>query len=74
MNQHLHPMFAGILNSFASNTPPGFEDPAFLEDLLHSDLDDTEDRYLIDELPHIEHLNTEPKEFEQKENYGTERK
>ena len=55
----------------SSNTPPGFEDPAFLEDLLYSEIDETDetdetdDRFLIDELPHIEHLNTEPKEFEQ---------
>ena len=34
-----------------NNTPPGFEDPAFLEELLYSELDETEDRYLIDELP-----------------------
>ena len=46
------------------NTPPGFEDPAFLEELLYSEIDETDDRFLIDELPHIAHLNTEPKEFE----------
>ena len=48
-----------------NNTPPGFEDPAFLEELLYGYIEETEDRYLIDELPHIAHLNTEPKEFEQ---------
>ena len=47
-----------------SNTPTGFEDPAFLEELLYSEIDETDDRFLIDELPHIAHLNTEPKEFE----------
>ena len=46
----------------SSTTPPGFEDPAFLEDLLYSELDETDDRFLIDELPHIAHLNTEPNE------------
>ena len=47
------------------NTPPGFEDPAFLEDLLYSPIEETDDRYLIEELPHIAHLDTEDKNFEQ---------
>jgi hypothetical protein len=47
------------------NTPLGFQDPAFLEELLYSDLEETDDRYLIDDLPHIAHLDTEDNNFEQ---------
>jgi len=56
----------------ASNIPPGHDDPAFLEYLLYSEIDETEDRYLIDELPHIAHLDTEPKEFEQGQLWKTQ--
>lgn len=51
----------------ASNTPEGFEDPAFLEELLYSELDETDDRYLIPEAPYLGHLNTEDKNLEQHE-------
>ena len=47
----------------SASTPPGFEDPAFLEDLLYSEF--TDDEYLIEELPHLSHLNTEDQNFEQ---------
>ena len=49
----------------ANNTPPGFEDPALIQELIDFEIEDTEDRYLIDELPHYQHLDTEDKNFEQ---------
>ena len=49
----------------ANNTPPGFEDSAFLEDLLYSPIEETDDLYLIGERPYLKHLDTEDKNFEQ---------
>ncbi len=48
----------------ASNTPEGFEDPAYLESQY--DYMFTDDEYLIEEMPHTAHLDTEDKNFEQK--------
>lgn len=47
----------------ADNTPIGFNDPA--EETEINDFDFTDDEYLLSELPHIAHLNTEDKNFEQ---------
>jgi hypothetical protein len=47
----------------ASNTPPGFKDPA--EEPETANFDFTDDEYLLSELPHITHLDTEDKNFEQ---------
>lgn len=47
----------------SSNLPEGFEDPAF-DDRQFDDLF-TDDEYLIEELPHIKHLDTEDKNLEQ---------
>lgn len=48
--------------AIADNTPPGFQDPAFLEDLL-APLPD--DEHLIDEEPYTAYLDTEDNNFEQ---------
>jgi hypothetical protein len=44
------------------NTPPGYEDKALIAEYEY---DFTDDEYLIDELPHISHLDTEDQNFEQ---------
>lgn len=46
----------------ANNLPPGFNDPALIDETIN---DFTDDEYLIDELPHFKHLDTEDKNFEQ---------
>lgn len=56
--------------SIQNNTPPGFEDPALsftkenYPDYFESLSENTDNEYLLSELPFINKLNTEPKEFE----------